>query len=714
MIIGERNNQLIRIPARRACNGYYIRWYYNGWHYWFFLPGDHSILTEGERYRTISTRKILLSTGQITLAEAIAIRTILHTREVYLWTNSGWANIRIEPGTLNVYNNMVNGEELEFVAIIGSKEVSYDSGFSPVVQLQEIASDIEYCEVVIGTQIWMCYNWDAAYPGSKVYGEDESNRSLFGGLYSWAQVMSPGFVPEGWHIPTRAEWQTLKDYLGGDAVAGGHLKSLGLTYWDPPNTGATNEVGFNARGSGYAYKNTFSGAIVYANKLKHTYFWTADEASSLNAYANLLRYNDALAYELPTNKLLNYLSVRLIKDGVAPFVPPFVPPVDVDGVVTIDVTERGYLATTKSPYVHAMTHYGDYLYCVGRNPENGGVTNMIKIKKTDYSDKLYTEIRYSSDTDPHAIYFAEQLVRVGTYLYAVAFAPVGGVDTNLMIQYNISNDTYKIFKLPSTYGIMYGTPIFTDGTNLYVLPNIIEGDDCPVIKYLASDFQNPAWGKYNTAYGDTGVPISPVDTLDLSGVSADYYGYHAATTDATHAYLSFRDGYFGPASKLLKLQFSTFTIVDTADVPAASDDIVNTATHVFLGAEGSEYQPTWATIAVRKSDMAVTALIKHSTEAAYKGSYGVLLGTIDGVEYLFNLRTDGKIYVIDISNPDGWSPAGSADAYILRLISFVFSDAPTVHNTAPSELIVDENETLHVTTWGTTTELVQFKLAPLP
>ena len=57
-----------------------LRWYYNGWHYWFFLPGDHAIITEGERYRTISTRKILLSTGQITLAEAIAIRTILHTQ----------------------------------------------------------------------------------------------------------------------------------------------------------------------------------------------------------------------------------------------------------------------------------------------------------------------------------------------------------------------------------------------------------------------------------------------------------------------------------------------------------------------------------------------------------------------------------------------------------------------------------------------------------
>ena len=426
MIIGERNNQLIRIPARRACNGYYVRWYYNGWHYWFFLPGDHAIITEGERYRTISTRKILLSTGQVTLAEAIAIRTILHTREVYLWTNSGWANIRIEPGTLNVYNNMVNGEELEFVAIIGSKGVSYDNGFSPVVQLQEVASNIEYCEVVIGTQVWMCYNWDAAYPGSKVYGDDESNRALFGGLYSWAQVMSPGFVPEGWHVPTREEWQTLKDYLGGDAVAGGHLKSLGLTYWDTPNTDADDSVGFDARGSGYAYKDTFTGAIVYANKLKYTYFWTADGASSLNAYANLLRYNDALAYELPTNKLLNYLSVRLIKNVSAP----------------ISYTEISCLITTWTNFGFAtFTNVGRIVTAAIRNDARSAYakSNNIAVTPGDYVKLTFDVVINSGDNPLIHVAFIESL---GSQYNIYTLA--NGVNT---IEFRVPDGCTEIFLL---------------------------------------------------------------------------------------------------------------------------------------------------------------------------------------------------------------------------------------------------------------------------
>ncbi len=397
----------------------------------------------------------------------------------------------------------------------------------------------------------------------------------------------------------------------------------------------------------------------------------------------------------------------------------FTPPIDVDGVVTIDVTERGYLSTTKSPYVHALIHYGDYLYCGARYPEVGGVNNMIKIKTTNYFNNLFTEIRYSSNIDPQPIYMIEQLVRVSNYLYGIAWANVGGIQTNLMIQYNIIDDTYKIFKLPSTYGTMYSVPIFTDGTHLYVLANLISELDYTnnwtIIKYLASDFQDPSWPKYNTMYDENGVPITPVDTLELESVSGSYYGFHAATTDNTHAYLSFLNGDSGGLpSKLLKLQFSNFSIVDSANVPAASDDIANNDAYVFLGAEESEYEPTWTTVAVRKSDMAVTALVKHSTEEIGKASYGVSLGTLNRVQYLFNLRTDGKIYVIDISNPDLWSPLESADPYILRLIRFVFSDAPIEHNIRPNELIVDNNETLHVALWGgTRTELVQFKLASL-
>ena len=103
-----------------------------------------------------------------------------------------------------------------------------------------------YSEVQIGSQVWMKKNWDAKYPGSKVYDDDEDNRGIYGGLYTWDQIMSSDFCPDGWHVPTEAEINTLLTYLGGAMLAGGHLKEVGDSHWTDPNTGADDSYGFRA------------------------------------------------------------------------------------------------------------------------------------------------------------------------------------------------------------------------------------------------------------------------------------------------------------------------------------------------------------------------------------------------------------------------------------------------------------------------------------
>jgi len=317
---------LVRIKVKHPCSGYYLRWYYNGWHYWFFLPGNHVIVTEGEKYRTIGTRKIAMSSGQITREQTDAIRTIMFTREVYLLTTYGWMNIRIEPGTLTVYDSKLSGVEVEFVAIIGSKELSYATGYTPVPGdpgipvIPIVPPDIVYCEIAIGTQIWMCKNWDSNYPGSKVYNDDEANRSIYGGLYTWDMVFSNGFCPIGWHIPTITEWSTLINFLGGAAVTGGHLKEIGTTHWDTPNTGADNTSHFTALGSGYFYSYYFQGLGLTAN------FW-AGPAYGGGTYIRL-NNSDATVLQSYINQAA-FLSVRLIKDTPAiPFSDWWLPAID--------------------------------------------------------------------------------------------------------------------------------------------------------------------------------------------------------------------------------------------------------------------------------------------------------------------------------------------------------------------------------------------------
>lgn len=74
----------------------------------------------------------------------------------------------------------------------------------------------------------------------------------YGYLYNWYAATDIREISssDDWALPTNVSLLTLANSLGGAGIAGGKLKSIGTTYWNSPNTGATNESGFNARGNG--------------------------------------------------------------------------------------------------------------------------------------------------------------------------------------------------------------------------------------------------------------------------------------------------------------------------------------------------------------------------------------------------------------------------------------------------------------------------------
>jgi uncharacterized protein (TIGR02145 family) len=313
---GIDHYRLVRIPIKHPCDGYYLRWWYNGWHYWFFLPGTISFETEGEKYVTLGTQKIAMGSGQVTEGQISAIRTILNSREVYLYSDSGWANVRIEQGSVMVYDNKVSGYEMEFIAVIGSKTVS-SSGFTPVTNIVPIepTPDPSICGVVIGTQVWMCKNYESLFPGSKVYDDDETNRTKYGALYTGNQVRASGFSPTGWHVPTLAEWQTLLTFAGGQAVAGGALKEAGLIHWDGPNTGALDTYGFKALGAGQF--GIMFAAYNWVNI--RTYFLTATESAPGYVYVIQMDFDTAIATITQVSMVSTFCSVRLVRQAVSGF-----------------------------------------------------------------------------------------------------------------------------------------------------------------------------------------------------------------------------------------------------------------------------------------------------------------------------------------------------------------------------------------------------------
>jgi len=116
-------------------------------------------------------------------------------------------------------------------------------------------------------------------------------------------------APDGWHIPTNAEWTTLQTEIGG-FYSGFKLKEAGLENWSSPNLGATNESEFNGLGVGYRHYST--GIYQYIKELG--WMWSADEEDTLLANIAQLWY-DSLNFQVGVDLNKNYgLPVRCLKD----------------------------------------------------------------------------------------------------------------------------------------------------------------------------------------------------------------------------------------------------------------------------------------------------------------------------------------------------------------------------------------------------------------
>jgi uncharacterized protein (TIGR02145 family) len=155
------------------------------------------------------------------------------------------------------------------------------------------------------------------------YNNDSANGPIYGKLYNWYAVVDPrGLAPEGYHIPSADEWTTLTNCLGGEAVAGGKMKEMGLKNWESPNKDATNSSGFSALPGGYRFGECgYNVGCSDKGKFyiigRYAYWWSTTEypTTYLAKYVFGIRlsYFDSKAL-LFTNLVRPGFSVRCIKD----------------------------------------------------------------------------------------------------------------------------------------------------------------------------------------------------------------------------------------------------------------------------------------------------------------------------------------------------------------------------------------------------------------
>jgi uncharacterized protein (TIGR02145 family) len=217
---------------------------------------------------------------------------------------------KVNSGTC-ILSNIYNGSGLELL----NQTLSGTGTFAYIIQCKAILSfcnlyfngnnlfDVQIDNISLKEVGWA----DLTTPAWCYYNNDPVLGSIYGKLYNWYAVKEIAKnPPKGWRVPTKGDIKQLIDYLGGSIIAGGKVKKESLTYWNTPNSGATNECGLSVIGSGWRKSN----GIFETLKM----FWSIWNFTNTTTLTIGVTYNKTTFEELDNNPLFG-ISVRLMKNS---------------------------------------------------------------------------------------------------------------------------------------------------------------------------------------------------------------------------------------------------------------------------------------------------------------------------------------------------------------------------------------------------------------
>ncbi|MDY3920801.1 MAG: fibrobacter succinogenes major paralogous domain-containing protein [Hallerella porci] len=201
-----------------------------------------------------------------------------------------------------------------------------------------------YKTIKIGTQMWMAENLNYADSiqttslkgKSWCFYNDSAKCDVTGRLYTWAAAIDSvalandannpqtcgdrvectlpktvrGICPEGWHLPSKNEWEDLFVAVGGEDKASKALKSRSgwSNYFEKSGNG-TDDYGFSAIPAGVRY----SGGRFY--NVSFTSFWSSNEKEDWSAYCMYLENSDIRTRFDDDDDKDNAISIRCLKDS---------------------------------------------------------------------------------------------------------------------------------------------------------------------------------------------------------------------------------------------------------------------------------------------------------------------------------------------------------------------------------------------------------------
>ena len=213
----------------------------------------------------------------------------------------------------NTYDYLTYGDQVWTVD--NAEMVTYRDG----TEIPQVTDATEWENLTTGA--WAYYNNDPTKP--RLY-----NWYAVMGIYDSASfsdaTLRKEFAPEGWHVPSDAEWTTLENHL----IANGYnydgtltenyiAKAMASTtgWISDTGTGApgndqslNNDSGFNTFPEGYRISNG-----PFTNEGSSAVFWSSTESSASDAWYRSLYSNNS---NLDRNNALNQngFSVRFVRD----------------------------------------------------------------------------------------------------------------------------------------------------------------------------------------------------------------------------------------------------------------------------------------------------------------------------------------------------------------------------------------------------------------
>lgn len=106
---------MIRIPVSSLTCGNYIRWYFNGYHYWNFTRANEVIKTEGKNFATLGKKVLSMSSLSVDRATMNGLRSLMLSTDAYIYKDESWILINVLPGTQVIYNNEIDGYEMKLI-----------------------------------------------------------------------------------------------------------------------------------------------------------------------------------------------------------------------------------------------------------------------------------------------------------------------------------------------------------------------------------------------------------------------------------------------------------------------------------------------------------------------------------------------------------------------------------------------------------------------